>query len=77
MVKRELKTVEEVISELGGFRAVAELTGRPSISAAPNWKLRHSFPTNTYAVMKSALAEKGLTAPGALWGMPEPERVAS
>jgi hypothetical protein len=64
-----LKTVEEVISTLGGVKAVQELTRRGSESAVPNWKLRKSFPTNTYAVLKAALEAKGFTAPDELWGM--------
>lgn len=79
MKLRKLTSIELVIKELGGPEAVAELTGRASISAVPNWKLRKSFPTNTYALMKAALAERGCTAPGTLWDMPEtqPERAAS
>jgi hypothetical protein len=76
MVK-QLSTIEEVISELGGPRAVAELTNRGSVSAVPTWKLRKSFPTNTYAVMKAALEAKGFAAPDHLWGMEAAERAAS
>ncbi len=68
---RQLHTIEEVISVLGGPAALAEMTGRDSISAVPNWKLRDAFPTNTYALMKAALKAKGFSAPGELWGMPE------
>lgn len=71
MGTRQLHTVEEVISELGGYKAVAKLTGRPAISTTPNWVLRQCFPTNTYAIMQSALEDKGLSAPGSLWKMPE------
>lgn len=76
---RTLNSIEDVIDELGGIKAVAELTNRASPSAVPNWKLRKAFPTDTYAIMKSALQDKGATAPGELWGMPEvqPEKVAS
>jgi hypothetical protein len=68
---RTLGSIEEVIEELGGTKAVAELTKRASPSAVPNWQIRKAFPTNTYAVMKAALAAKDATAPGELWGMPE------
>ena len=68
---RTLGSIEEVIDELGGIKAVAELTKRASPSAVPNWKVRKAFPTDTYAIMKAALAAKGATAPGELWGMPE------
>lgn len=64
-----LNSVEAVISALGGVKAVQELTRRASESAVPNWKLRKSFPSNTYAVMKAALKAKGCTAPDHLWGM--------
>jgi hypothetical protein len=77
---RMLASIEEVIAELGGIKAVAELTKRASPSAVPNWKARKAFPTDTYAIMKSALAAKDAAAPGDLWRMPEaaePEDVAS
>lgn len=67
-----LNSVEEVISKLGGVKAVQELTRRASDSAVPNWKLRKAFPTNTYAVMKAALEAKGFIASDDLWGMPIP-----
>lgn len=70
MVK-QLQTIEEVISELGGFDAVKELTRRDSASAVPMWKSRKMFPTNTYAVMKAALNSKGADAPARLWNMAE------
>ncbi len=66
---KQLSTVEEVILELGGPRAVAELTNRTSISAVPMWKIRQTFPTNTYAVLKSALKARGAEAPDSLWNM--------
>jgi hypothetical protein len=69
MVK-QLHTVEEVISELGGPDSVKELTRRASPSAVPTWKWRKKFPATTYAVMRSALQERGLSAPNDLWGMP-------
>lgn len=69
MVK-QLCTIEEVIAELGGFDAVKDLTKRASSSAVPMWKLRQRFPSKTYTVMKSALQERGLSAPDELWGMP-------
>lgn len=68
MVK-QLHTVEEVISELGGFDAVRELTGRDSASAVPMWKVRQTFPTNTFSIMKKALLAKGADAPDELWSM--------
>ena len=70
MVK-QLKTVEEVISALGGPGAVRELTGRYSASVVPMWKSRQSFPPNTFLLMKAALRAKGVDAPAALWNMAE------
>ena len=70
MVK-QLNTVEEVISELGGFDAVKELTNRNSASAVPMWKHRQTFPPTTYVVLKTALHAKGADAPDSLWNMAE------
>jgi hypothetical protein len=73
---RILNSIEDVIEELGGVKAVAELTNRTnSASVVPNWIDRKSFPRQTYAVMKAALHAKGATAPGDLWKMPEVEIV--
>jgi hypothetical protein len=72
MVK-QLNSIEEVISELGGIEAVRELTRRPTTSVVPMWKVRKTFPTNTYAVMKAALRVKGADAPDSLWNMAEAE----
>ena len=69
MVKH-LRTVEDVISELGGNNAVRELTNRGGTpSTVLMWKVRKAFPPNTYAVMKAALHAKGADAPDSLWNM--------
>lgn len=74
MVKR-LSTIEQVISELGGKDAVAELTKhtrrakRTSASTVPMWMNRKAFPPKTYAVMKAALRQRGFDAPDSLWKM--------
>ncbi|MEH2501213.1 hypothetical protein V1290_000024 [Bradyrhizobium sp. AZCC 1578] len=68
MVK-QLHTVKEVISELGGQDAVKQLTNSKSASRVPMWKNRKRFPATTYTVLKSALQERGLSAPDDLWGM--------
>jgi hypothetical protein len=71
MAKR-LNTVEEVISELGGYNAVRELTNRHGTpSTVLMWKVRKSFPPNTYAVMKAALHARNADAPDSLWNMAE------
>jgi len=71
-----LDSIEDIIDELGGLKAVGALTGRKS-GVVWNWKDRKAFPTNTYVVMQAALRAKGVDAPASLWGMPEPERVHS
>jgi hypothetical protein len=74
---RHIQTVEDVISELGGPKAVQELCRLESSSAVPTWKLRGAFPPRTYAVMQSALATRGATAPDDLWKMVAAEDAAS
>jgi hypothetical protein len=71
-----LNTTNAVVKALGGTRAVAELTGR-SDPAVSNWRKANSFPANTYLVLKSALAEKNITAPDSLWGMAQSSELAS
>lgn len=66
---QHLQTHDEVISFLGGFEAVKELTRRKTVSNVSMWKLRKRFPPDTYIVMTDALAAKGAAAPPALWGM--------
>ena len=73
---RELQTVAEVFEELGGNRAVAEITRRNSDSVVSNWKTRGAFPANTYTVLKAALEAHNATAPDSLWGMAEAEQSA-
>jgi hypothetical protein len=75
----ELKTTSEVVDALGGYLAVAEITGSKP-KAASNWPRFETFPSNTYVALTSALLAKGKTAPATLWGMKavnaEPERAA-
>lgn len=70
-----LETTAEVISELGGPAKAAEITGR-KYTAAWNWSKRATFPPNTFLAMRSALHEKGKTAPARLWRMDEPAEAA-
>jgi hypothetical protein len=66
-----LETVEEVITELGGYKRLAQLTERgASVSLVANWKYRKLFPAKTYAVLQDELRKHGATAPNSLWGMP-------
>lgn len=70
MVK-QLSSIEEVISELGGFDAVKELTHKNADSSVRMWKTRGMFPAKSYLIMKAALHAKGADAPDSLWNMAE------
>lgn len=75
MTARELQTTAEVIQALGGYRAIAKITGRKD-GAASNWGRFETFPANTYVAIRTALAERGLSAPDRLWGMKSGEAAA-
>jgi hypothetical protein len=64
----ELKSIPEVIAALGGYGAVAALTGR-NYKATWMWTKLPSFPSDTYLVMQHALGERDHSAPPTLWGM--------
>lgn len=66
---RELKTVDEVVAELGGSGAIKAITGSKHTSAVSNWKKLGRFPAKTHKVLQDALCAKGLTAPDSLWGL--------
>lgn len=68
---RELHSTSEIMDELGGTHAVAELTGR-KYSAAFNWRSQDAFPSNTYVAITAALAARGIAASPRLWGMIRP-----
>ncbi len=67
----ELTTIPEVMEALGGYRAVAALTGRKP-NAAWMWKTFPAFPSDSYLVMQDALEKAGHVAPAGLWGMVPP-----
>jgi hypothetical protein len=67
----KLTTSRQVVTALGGTKAVARLTGR-KYSAAANWPLSDKFPANTYVAISAALAAIGKCAPPSLWGMKAP-----
>lgn len=77
MSDRVCKTVEEVFEALGGYQAVRELVPRKSSSAVLMWNFRKKFPANTFAVLNTALAAKGASAPASLWGMPQTEELSA
>jgi hypothetical protein len=67
-----LTSAAEVVTELGGIAAVAELTGR-SYHAAGNWPTwTKSFPPDTYVELTKALKRRRVKAPDSLWGMVPP-----
>jgi hypothetical protein len=63
-----LDSTTSVIDALGGTAAVGRLTERRD-TAVSNWRSSDCFPSNTYLVMKGALAAIGKSAPDSLWGM--------
>lgn len=63
-----IKTIPDVIKELGGIEKVRELTGRGQ-SAVLMWKHRNRFPSKTYATIQTALQKRGRIAPNSLWDM--------
>jgi hypothetical protein len=65
------ETATEIIDALGGTSAVADLTGS-SATAVSNWRAVNRLPSNTYLVIKDALARLGRAAPDHLWSMREP-----
>lgn len=70
---RTLTTTKDVVDELGGYHAVAELTGS-TVKAAENWRRFDTFPSKHFLVMSAALEKRKCQAPTSLWGMTEPER---
>ncbi len=71
MSDHELSTAEQVLDELGGFDAVAELTGA-NRKAVTNWKYFNAFPSRTYVALTAELKRRGKKAPASLWKMAEP-----
>ena len=68
----ELQTISEIIDELGGNRAVGELTGTKPKSVSM-WKTFGKFPWRTQMTIVEALRARNLTAPTSLWGMRKDE----
>ncbi len=66
------KTMEAVITALGGVPKVAKLTGHKT-NHIHNWTHdTRRFPAKTHPVMQAALTKAGYSAPGELWGVIEP-----
>jgi hypothetical protein len=67
---RKLRSVREVLDELGGNTAVARMLNYSTHRVAM-WLGKGSFPSNTYVVMRKALSGHRATAPDTLWKMVE------
>lgn len=68
-----LETVDQVLDALGGSTAAAALAGRNAkVAHASNWRAAGRMPPRTLLIFRARLAELGLTAPAALWGVDEP-----
>ena len=63
-----LRTTNEVIGALGGYRAVINLTGT-SPQVVTNWKNQDTFPARFFVLMDAELRKRGYRAPASLWGM--------
>ena len=67
----QIESIAGVLQELGGYREVSRLCGAVD-HAALMWRKRARLPRHTFVVLSQALAEKGHTAPAALWQMDQP-----
>lgn len=76
MARRELLTAGQVIDALGGTAATARLTGRKDQHVS-NWRASGRLPADTFLILQGELRERQLVAPPSVWGIKEPERVAS
>ncbi len=74
---RALTSASEVIDALGGTTATSRITGRKGLTPVYNWRATGRLPADTFLVLQAKLAERGYTAPPALWGIVEPERRTS
>ena len=66
----ELQSTSDVIDELGGNRAVSELT-HVQAKTVWHWRNTEKFPAKTYLTITAALRMKGKKAPSRLWSMTE------
>lgn len=69
----ELQTTSEIIDELGGNRAVGELTGSKP-KAVSMWRTNGRFPWHTQSPITEALKARGKSVPSFLWGMKAAEK---
>lgn len=76
MQMRELDTVDAVLDALDGPTRAAALVGKKA-NNANSWRVAGQLPAKTYLVFAKELEARGYKAPLRLWGMIEPEQVAS
>lgn len=67
----ELRTTGKVIEKLGGYKAIAELTGA-TVDAVYNWRAQNHFPARTIIAITEALKADGHSAPLSLWRVQKP-----
>lgn len=65
-----IRTVDEGVELLGGTAVVGRLTGA-TMQQVSDWKRDGFFATNTFHILREALAEIGYYATPALWRMKE------
>jgi hypothetical protein len=73
---KTLTTVKEVIAELGGRAAVAEITGT-NVKVVSHWRWQDRFPSKTYLVLTEALNKRGCCASVGLWSFTQTEDMRS
>ena len=67
--KAELATASAVIDALGGTAAVMRLVDGRTMGRVSNWRATGRLAPETFLILSAALAERGLSAPSALWGL--------
>jgi hypothetical protein len=70
-VKRYLTKFDEVLAAVGGFAALAQLTGETR-SAVSRWREAGRFPGSTMLCVEAELARKGAVAAVHLWDFDPP-----
>lgn len=63
---KTLATVKDVIKELGGRQAVADLAG-VKVKAVAIWRWQNALPAKSYLVLRDALEKRGCKADTSLF----------
>lgn len=63
---KQLRSVSEIVAVLKGPAEVAALT-QAKRTTVYHWINTDSFPSKTFVVLQSVLADKGFSAPRTLW----------